>query len=471
MRLLAALLSLSTIPASWGGGAVAPSERPATGSPGVTAGGSLSWVFDRDFEIAGTMWARIPIFRIDDHPVELSFEALTEIARATSDFRLLVRGVVYRAELRPEIFDSPRLRLRTVAGLWGRERVDAPGGAAIGYVGLGLEAPRPLEIGGLVLDGGFTAGAVVGRHVVDSHALARAEGRLLVPLRSGVLLGADAAVNALIGNSDSGIDTAIGPRLELDLARARTFTLFVRHLRNETPLSPRRSGWSVGFEYSQRGSAAGEPARPDVGGEVAIGGGARRAAARLNLRLTSPSWGRSVRGVAEIDAHALTTAGPGELYYLYHVGVERVWERWIAGGWFYHRSSHRLAARTDEVTSINVLEGGVESRGWSEPPEADLPRGRAAFEFRARAGWLVSSRFGLDHRWHVRGGARISVSAGAGWSPMAAVEAEAGDVSRLTLALGVSAPHGFEIRAEWRRDSQYYDATTSPWLLLAAIRY
>ena len=156
----------------------------------------------------------------------------------------------------------------------------------------------------------------------------------------------------------------------------------------------------------------------------------------------------------------LTAVDTGELYYLYDLGVERAGPRVTWGGFFYHRSNHVLAeTNAIGVTSRNVVEGGVETAGWPRPPS---PR---TFDARVRAGALIDSSFGESRGWNLRAGARVAGARLGEGIPWLTLEIEEGDASARRAVAGIAYPAGFQLRAEYRREEQFFGTDKSAWTI------
>jgi len=83
---------------------------------------------------------------------------------------------------------------------------------------------------------------------------------------------------------------------------------------------------------------------------------------------TRPLW--MIVGFEAVRA-AMTAEDTNDLFYRYFLGAETSWKEYAVGGYFYHRSNHTISAPNDEVTSINVLEAGIETSRWNRPPLPD----------------------------------------------------------------------------------------------------
>jgi hypothetical protein len=438
----------------------------------VSAGGSLAWIFSREIDLLGDLRADLPFAVAGGRSLYLSIDALTAIEKATSDFTFTVREVdaTLEAGLR-----SPRPSGRVIsafAGRRSRERVDAGGEPFVTYVGAAVESEGFLRASwSRPLEWRADAAVVVARRDVKATALVRGDVRWLHRARS-FAFGADAKVDVLAARG-SGLtaDVAAGPRIDVDLPGGRRVAFFARYLRARQPLGVQVSGATVGFDYAA-GPVPGpapRPVPPDVSGNVAAGTGGGRSAGRLEILAVSPPFLRRYRAVLDVDANVLTGRDTDELYYLYHLGIERESERRLLGIYAYHRSNHQLAHPSDTITSLNVLEAGVETPRYDRA----LPRESAArlgiLDFRARAGAVMQSTGSAARRWNVRGGVRWSLPGVSRRAvPFVRLEAEEGHVDRRAASAGAAFPSGVAVAAEWRRDDQYFGREKAAWLLTAS---
>jgi hypothetical protein len=206
----------------------------------------------------------------------------------------------------------------------------------------------------------------------------------------------------------------------------------------------------------------------EIGGLIAVGFGVeQRQAARFRLGVRTPPLAKEVRIAFVVDANLLTATDTNELYYFYHLGLERPLQNNILGLYFYHRSNHKLDRPNERITSINVIESGIETDGWHDSGDGRPLHSWGRLDARARLGYLLDSSFGEDRRWHVRGGVRWLMPAAAGRSrPYLAVEAEAGDADRRSYALGCSLGKGLSTQIEFRNDQQHFGQDRTALLLL-----
>jgi hypothetical protein len=451
VRAVAALLALSAL------APVARADDPP--SPEVTA--SLAALHSDRLDLAGWLRARAPLVQVGGFSVVLDVEAVTAIERTAADFTFLVDEVDYRLGF------GARHPLGSAGAVdfglseRGAVRVDEPGRARLRMATIAWESPGYRHaFGPSGWNGRVEVGGVLGRSGIDAYATARAQVRWL--RRAGrVRFGADADVDALIGR-DRGTDVLIGPRVEFPLGDDRRIGLYARWLHGGHPLGLKTDGVLLGFDFAQGIDArASRPTPPEVSGLVAGGGGdGGRATARLLVRVASPPFSGGTNIEAEVDANLLTAHDGNDLFYLYDVGASHPIGSWRVGGWFYHRSNHRLEGFNPTVTSLNVLEAGVETEGYGRgDPGVPLGRlGRAGgIDLRVRAGWLISNGFGEDARWHARAAARWT-SPEIARDLRALVESawEGGARGGTSYAAGLLLPRGWQVRVELRHDEQLY---------------
>ena len=198
---------------------------------------------------------------------------------------------------------------------------------------------------------------------------------------------------------------------------------------------------------------------------MAYGAGDDRTSGQLELRLLSPPFASRTRFVVDIEGNVLTADTRDELYYLYHVGFERERGAGLVGAYFYHRSNHQLQPN-DLVTSINVLETGIETHGWRRPGRRQISDGWDHLDGRIRVGYVLDSEFGLDRRVNAFGGLRWTI-VGRGPMPFLSGLVEVGDVDRHALSLGISPSANLDLQLQYLDDEQLFSVDSSAVLLLA----
>ncbi len=438
----------------------------------ATAGGDLAWFQGERLEISGTMRTYLPLAIGPGRGVYLDLDARTSIERVAGDFKFLVEDLDYTVEVgfKQRAARFTRLPLRAFAGQQGTQRVDADGEPFVRYVGGGVASAgyRRRDTG---LRWRADAGVVLEQRQVRADGLLR--GKLDFTSRAGrgfgSGLGFAVEVDGLLDGSDFRGDWRGGPHRRFALGGGVALRLFAHWIESRHPLGLGDSGLTIGLDLRETDNGSRPPgAVPDVGGSLATGGGEGRLAARLLVRVLSPQLTARTRLAAEVDANILTAADTGELYYLYHFGVEQTRGPLIGGVYFYHRSNHQLAEPNDAVTAINVLETGVETRGWDRPGR-DAAR---TLEARFRAGYLIDSNFGERRRWHARGGLRWRVPlARDRVAPFVLLEAETGDVDRRLYALGLAPAAAVELRVEYREDDQFFGRDRDALLLTTHVGF
>lgn len=437
--------------------------------------GSIAWISSAKLDLVGTVAAEIPIATTGRWRVAFFARAVTAISKADTSFTFTVDRVSYAALFTARRDFDRHGRLELFAGEQGVQIVDAEGHARVRIVGAGWTSPDySRAFGPFGWSGRVSAGIVVEHSGVDAVATASGAVRFLGSVSSNghIGLGADVTVDALLG-PDPGTDTTIGPRVEFDLSGDRRFGLFARWLDAGNPLGIGASGVLVGFDFSQGLQATGpRVVPPEFSGLCAAGVGEDdRALARLDLLVVTPAFFGRTTAEVEVDTSVLTAADLNDLFYAYDVGIAYHLGTWRAGGWFHHRSNHVAGSASNTVTSINVLEAGIESDGWNRAEPSGWVGRAGALDARLRAGWLINSAFGEDVGWHARGGARWASPALGAVRIYTVAELERGDVDGSDYALGLLLPRGWDVRVEVRHDEQLYSQSQRAQLAVVTLRY
>jgi hypothetical protein len=464
MAALAACLAVSTL-----GVARAADES------GPAAEGTLAWIDSDRLDLVGTVAAELPLFTAGTWRVFASAGTVTAIEKTTSEFTFLVDQVSYSARVGARRPLEGHGAIEVFAGEQGYVLVDSPGSARVRAAGAAWETSNFHQASAAFGWSGRGSIAAVFEHSgVDATFAATGAVRYVgqVSESGRVGLGVDATVDALLG-SDGGADVAIGPRLELDLSGDRRFALFVRWLHGGNPLGLKEDGLMAGFELAEGTHPVGvRSVPPEIAGSCAAGAGTdARAVARLAIRVASPPFLSGTYAEIDVDGNLLTGDDVNDLFYLYDVGVAHPFSSWRGGVWFHHRSNHVVDGANPTVTSINVLEAGVESAGWDRA-EPGVPFFRAgAIDAQLRAGWLINSAFGEDTGWHARGGLRWASPPMGTARIYAEAGLERGDVSGSAYALGALLARGWDVRLEVRHDEQLFSADRRAHLAIATLRY
>ncbi len=442
---------------------------------GPAASGSLAWISSDKLDLVGTVNAELPLANAGPWRIFASLGAVTAIEKSTSNFTFLVDRVSYAARFGARRGLVGHGEVEVFAGESGMMAVDAPGRARVRVVGAAWETSGFHDgFGPIGWSGRASLAAVVEHHGVDASAEAAGGVRYLGRVSKGgrVFAGVDADFEALLG-SDGGTDLTIGPRVDFDLGGDRRFGLFVRWLHGGNPLGLATDGVLGGFEFAEGLHPTGpREIPPEIAGSCSAGGGdGGRGVVRLDIRVASPPFWGGTYGEIEVDGNVLTAADVDDLFYLYDVGVAHPFSSWRAGLWFHHRSNHVLADANPTVTSINVLETGVESAGWNRSEPGVLLGRAGAIDVQLRAGWLIDSSFGEDASWHAYGGVRwASPELGPARIYLSAA-AERGDVGGSAYAVGVLLPRGWDVRVEVRHDEQIFSADQRATLGIGTLRY
>lgn len=475
--LLAAIAALSLAAAGRTGAREQTPPAGGEGPPARRARASIAWLSSPELDLVGEVEAEFPWAIRGPWTLRLSLGTITAIERTAGRATFVVRDLAFSAHAAAERRVRGSYLVSAVAGVQGIENVDRDGGADVRYLGAAAESPgfrgMPHRSGAVrraaPAHWRVLAGVVLADRGIEASGLAC--GELLLgrcPETRPCLRGA--LSSAILRSGDSWrSQRRAGIRFDLPAFEAGRFSLFGAHLRSRHPFGLRTSGFLVGVE------AEDHPVRPTSGrrsdfflGRAAVGAGGGREAARLKLLLRSPDWSGPWRALLDLDTHVLTGRDPGELYSLVRVGVEKVCDGFRTGVYLFHRSNHRLAEPGDEITSLNVAEGGIETAGWEDRwPAARTEKG-ARWDARLRAGAVLSSAFGERDRWHVLAAGRLLYGIGRRPTPLAEVEIEEGEVGRRLYAVGLVPADGTELRIEYRSDEQFHGSDRTALLLVAA---
>jgi hypothetical protein len=452
-----------------------PAAEPRSGARAEAVSGTeTDWL--------GGQWVDLPVA---GGPWVLSVDALLTLEQPTGDLAFAVGELQYEIDI-GRTWLPRALAGRPVvlfAGQQGRERVDADGQAFVRFVGAGLASRSSPGTPGFGVRPGSDAarshwrlalGAIVEEREVSAEvALGGQAGiRLCAPRPGRPSLELEIEIDGVVADGRLLADVAAGPRVRLPASDGHSADFFLHYRRDRHPLGLGEDLWTLGLAYGDDPSRDRDPIErpaadpPGVDGLLGLGAGEGRRAGRLLSRLLSPPLGGDSRLTFLVDGNILTAEDTGELYYLYHLGVERpLGTRW-AGVYFFHRSNHQLAEPGERITSLNALELGLETAEWWRPGKR-RPRGRARLDAMARAGLLIDSSLGEDDGWHVRGGLRWTLGGLERAQPYVLVEAEAGGVDRQSYAVGVAPAPALDLQLEYRSDDQYFGRDRTAWLLTA----
>jgi hypothetical protein len=460
--------------------ATAPAAEEVESRPAerrVHAGGRLIWDTSDELDLLGDLWADVTLPVGERHSVFLAVVTRTEIERASSDLTFDVRALDYllAAGWRGASLWKRGGPTSVFAAQRGKRAVDADGEAWVRYVGLRVESAgfrRYAPDGGQSarIEWAAAAGPVLDERQIDGELVAHGATRIRFTRAAdgpASRWSADLSVDGLLTDGRFEADVAVGPRYTLPAGEGLRASLFLHYLRSRNPLGLGHSGVLLGFEYSEGIAGRGpRPGAPRIEGTLSAGGGEDgRAAGGIDLRFVSPPFGPELQFAISVDANVLSADDTRDLFYLYHVGLERPLGRSTAGLYFYHRSNHQLAPN-DLVTSINVLETGVETEGWRRPGRREISGRLGRLDGRARIGYLLDSEFGLNRRFNAFGGLRWTIR-GAGVMPFLTVVAEVGDVDRHSLALGVSPSPNLDLQIQYMDDEQLFSVDDTALLLVA----
>jgi hypothetical protein len=439
---------------------------------GVSAGGSLAWIFSDDLDLVGELAADLPWNVTPRTELFFGLWTQTAITGSIGDLTFEVGALDYSAQLGVRrALDSGRT-LWLFTGQDGKSIVDSDGSAFARYVACGVESAVARGAGLYWL---AAAGPVLDDAGVSADAWTRVDVQWDPASwreHAASRFGFDLSLRGLLDGGDLDADLEVGPHYLFQLTDRYRLSLFAHYLDGDDPLGLATDGVLVGFEYFEDAGARGSRMNPpDIQGRVSVGGGEGRVYSDLEVDLEYPPFPVGGWLATDFDVNALSGADADELYYFYRVGYEHPLAGTVAGVYFYHRSNHQLSA-PNEVTSINVAQLGVETPSWRGPIQERPRAGWGRLDWTGNAGYLVSSDFGEDRGWWLLGGARYVLPRGVGsFVPLLEAEFEGGDASRYSLAAGVAAPWGTLLEVRYLADEQYFGSDDSAFLVVAERRF
>jgi hypothetical protein len=454
------------------------SDEPTGDAEGPTAGGRLIWDTSGELDLLGDLWADVPFRVARDTSLFLGIATRTNIRRPTSDLAFELRDLDHFVAAGVRSYPRPFRRLfgSLFVAEWGKSGIDQEGQAHVRFLGFGVETEGFRHNGPRGAPAGFprrrvewraAGGPVVAEQSVDADLAFMGGARFAL----GSLQGAspfefDLRVDGLLSGGRFDADISAGPAVAFAVRGGKRARLFAHYLSSNNPLGLGHSGVLLGFEYSGEAGTALEA--PQIDGVLGAGGGEGRVAGELKLRFLSPTFGPDLWAAFVIDVNVLTAEETTDLYYLFHVGLERRLKPGVVGVWLYHRSNHQLTEPNDRVTSLNVLEAGLESAAWHRTGRRPVHHRWGEMDYRAAAGLLISSSFGEDRPWHLRAGARWALPLAAKkLAPFLYGLVETGDVDRRIWAAGISPATDLDLQVEYRNDPQYFARDYDVWLFMA----
>ncbi len=431
----------------------------------VTATGSIAWVADDDAELLGQLEARLPFPLSARSRLFLDISTQSVLSEGVGDFTFAVDRLNYVANFGADLRLSGR-RVSFFAGQQGQERVDTEGSGYVRYVGAGT---RSLDDRGEGLYWSVDFGVVIAERAVTADAWLRAALRYDPGAWKG--FGLDFESDGLIDGGSLDADVRLGPHYLWKFAQRYQIAVYAHYMRSRNPLGVGFDSALVGLDITQLPTGEGSRiSPPDISGVVALGGGGGRAAARLALFFALPVfWGGWFE--IDVDTNVLTGEDVDNLYYLYNIGYERPVASFIGGVYFYHRSNHVIDADA-RVRSINVIDVGIETEGFSKLAVDTPTGGWGRLDGGVRLGGFLSSSFGDTPDWHALGLMRwVAPWRWGPLRPLVAIELAGGGVERRSVAVGVEGALGLGLDLQYVQDDQWFGADDTAVLLTGRRRF
>jgi hypothetical protein len=432
----------------------------------ITATGSLSWVTASGAEVLGELGTHLPFRVAERWRLFLDLDTQTVLQKSIGDFTFAVDRLTYVTNLGADRrLDSGR-RLFFFVGQRGVDLVDRDGSAFVRYVAGGT---RSLADRGEGLWWTVGLGAVVEERNVSADAWLR--GALAIDFASWKGFGIDFEIDGLFDGSSFDADVRVGPHYLWRFDNRNQYSVYLHYLRSRNPLGVGVDSGLVGFSITQLPGGEGSRLKPpNVSGNVAVGTGGGRTAGRLALLFSSPQFGGGWISV-DVDANVLTGEDADNLFYFYHIGYERPVATFLVGAYFYHRSNHQLDDNPT-VTSINVIDVGMETAGWSKLAIETETGGWGRLDGMVRLGGFLTSSFGETRSWHALGAMRwVGPWRWGPFRPLIGIEIEDGDVGRQVYSIGVEGVLGLGLDVQYVQDDQWFGIDDTAVLLMGRRRF
>jgi len=359
------------------------------------------------------------------------------------------------------------------AAVRGSENVDRPGSRGVLVAGL-RAGRRDAEHR---LDWRLEAAAAATDWGLEARALAGAAAEWRVMRRPGWEAG-------LLGEWEGvWMEGAGSPRTDLSAGgffRPRRPsvllpTLHARYYRGRSPLGLEETGVLIGASLSSVETGGGSQANRQLSGALLAGGGDDRVRARQVVEYSSASLARDGRPwrLRLLADNTLVDARAADLYYILEGGIETEVGTLRLGAHFHHRSGHLLGESNEQRLTLNVVELGARSPGWSRDLPSWSPQaGWRRLTYELRVGGVVTSEFGDRQRWIVRGGAVWTLPGRyRRLAPYAGLRGQLGEVREWALSGGAHTPEGFSVAVLAERDGQRIDRRDTSWTLLLGQRF
>lgn len=399
-----------------------------------------------------------------------------------------VEDIDYLFEAGARDYLSSRIAVAAFLGQQGSENLDRPGSAWIRYAGLGAQSasfPRPG--GDSTFDWNLELGAVLDETGLSKDADWTLRGDVLwdALLLERSRLGLDLSFDSLVLSGDWRSDWRAGPRWSFDLSNGIRASLFAQYIHSRNPLGVGADGVQIGLNYSEGAYRAGgrSSSLPDVRGTLALGAGVDRYPSLFDVEAVMPPftvWGRPSRVYVDLETNSLVGKGNDSFHFRTESGMDVSFTPSIVGGVsFEHRSYHRLAKETSNVSELNLLRAGVRSPGWEfsdRSPGRLIPDARSRRPFRlewlAQAEYLLSSTLRGNGGWLGHAGVRLDLpSPGVGFTPFVLADVERGAADTLRAGVGLTLPVDMTVSAEYRMEDQLRTRDKSETLLIFSLYF
>ncbi len=448
----------------------------------ITSAAGIAYLTGDDLNLFGSFLFDFPFLVRNEKSAYLNLRLSSTLSKE-EDFSFKAYDTDYQITAGARDYFTRKIIISAFISQQGTERADAAGSPYIRFVGFAMESSDYREFRserGLYWYSEI--GAIFEKREVDAEIIFKGDVRYNYFVRNNISYGLDFKIDSLLDDFNTFNDWFLGPRISFCSDCSHAPSIYIYYVNSNNPLGINDDGFLLGLDYrNKKKTKEFKRIFPDISGHLSAGAGEGREATHFGMKLRSPSLSqqKTVWASLEVDQNILTGSDTGELYYVLNGGPEYPWKNLISGAYFYHRSNHQLAEPNDRITSRNILEAGISTRGWNRKEISDglgIHAGSwkhpALFNFLLRGGYLLNSTFEETRRWSIRSGARIDFPIKKSrFSPFLSALWEGGEVSRKEFHLGMRTPLDLDLAIIYRKDEQYYGKDKELFLLEANLFY
>lgn len=448
----------------------------------ISVGANLGYLFGDDLNLIGSAQFDFPFIVKNEKSTYINLHLSSSLLRKEgASFK--VYDTDYQITLGARDYFTRKIIISAFMSQQGTERADAEGSPYIRFIGFSMESSDYRKY---KADQGLywysEIGAIFKKREVEAEITFKADLRWNYLVTDRASYGLDFKIDSLIDDFNTSNDWFLGPRISFCSDCPISPSIFLYYINSNNPLGIGEDGFILGFDYRDKKKSNGfKKILPEINGNLSAGVGEGREDFHFGLKFRSPNLSsqKSMQVVFEFDQHMLTASETGDLYYFLFGGLEFLWIDLVPGAYFYHRSNHQLGEPNDHITSRNVFEVGISTKGWDRKNISDgcrihvgFQKNPALFNFLLRGGYLISSKFGETRRWNIQSGARFDFPFEENrYSAFFSAFWEGGEVSRKEFHLGIRTPLDLDLSIVYKKDEQYFAKDKDLFLLEATLLF